>query len=112
MTLMKVRLKGAQKGHSLLKKKSDALTIRFRQILQKIIEVRYTLDVSPGDMRSIWSKVGRSWNNQRVRFKPLTNIFQEIINNFLRFLLSGSVYKFHSLYWTLFLDPAELLGDA
>jgi len=39
MTLMKLRLKGAQKGHSLLKKKADALTVRFRQILKKIIEV-------------------------------------------------------------------------
>ena len=36
---MKARLKGAQKGHSLLKKKSDALTMRFRKILKKIIEV-------------------------------------------------------------------------
>ena len=39
MTIMKARLKGAQKGHSLLKKKADALTMRFRQILKKIIEV-------------------------------------------------------------------------
>lgn len=39
LTLMKARLKGAQKGHSLLKKKSDALTMRFRKILKKIIEV-------------------------------------------------------------------------
>ena len=36
---MKLRLKGAQKGHSLLKKKADALTLRFRQILKKIIDV-------------------------------------------------------------------------
>ena len=36
---MKGRLKGAQKGHSLLKRKADALTLRFRQILTKIIEV-------------------------------------------------------------------------
>ncbi|KAL1243810.1 V-type proton ATPase subunit [Trichinella spiralis] len=34
-TLMKARLKGAQKGHSLLKKKADALNIRFRQILHQ-----------------------------------------------------------------------------
>ncbi len=40
LTQMKARLKGAQKGHSLLKKKADALTLRFRQILSKIIEVR------------------------------------------------------------------------
>lgn len=39
-SLMKGRLRGAQKGHSLLKKKSDALTIRFRQILKKIIETK------------------------------------------------------------------------
>ncbi|XP_076318594.1 V-type proton ATPase subunit Vha36-1 [Tachypleus tridentatus] len=40
MTVMKSRLKGAQKGHSLLKKKADALQLRFRSILQKIIETK------------------------------------------------------------------------
>jgi len=40
LTLMKARLKGAQKGHSLLKKKSDALTVKFRGILRKIIETK------------------------------------------------------------------------
>jgi len=38
LSVMKVRLKGAQKGHSLLKKKSDALTMKFRQTLKKIID--------------------------------------------------------------------------
>jgi len=37
---MKGRLKGAQTGHNLLKKKADALAIRFRAILKKIIDVR------------------------------------------------------------------------
>jgi len=37
---MKARLKGAQTGHNLLKKKADALAIRFRAILKKIIDVR------------------------------------------------------------------------
>ncbi|XP_072047259.1 V-type proton ATPase subunit D-like [Amphiura filiformis] len=40
LTIMKARLKGAQKGHSLLKKKADALTLRFRLILGKIIETK------------------------------------------------------------------------
>ncbi|XP_077994614.1 V-type proton ATPase subunit D-like [Glandiceps talaboti] len=40
LTNMKARLKGAQKGHSLLKKKADALTLRFRQVLAKIIETK------------------------------------------------------------------------
>lgn len=46
--LMKGRLKGAQKGHSLLKKKADALQMRFRMILGKIVEVcfiRYTWQI-------------------------------------------------------------------
>merc|ERR1712110_1191960 len=38
LTTMKLRVKGAQQGHSLLKKKADAMTIRFRAILQKIVE--------------------------------------------------------------------------
>ncbi|XP_064484692.1 V-type proton ATPase subunit D-like [Ornithodoros turicata] len=40
MTLMKGRLKAAQKGHSLLKKKADALQLRFRVILKKIVETK------------------------------------------------------------------------
>lgn len=37
---MKIKLKGAQKGHSLLKRKSDALTSRFRLILQRIRDAK------------------------------------------------------------------------
>ncbi|EGD78328.1 V-type proton ATPase subunit D [Salpingoeca rosetta] len=37
-TQMKTRLKSAKKGHSLLKKKADALTLRFRAILKQIIQ--------------------------------------------------------------------------
>lgn len=37
---MKLKLKGAQTGHSLLKRKSEALTKRFRGITVKIDEVR------------------------------------------------------------------------
>uniref|UniRef100_A0A8C2GGQ7 V-type proton ATPase subunit D n=1 Tax=Cyprinus carpio TaxID=7962 RepID=A0A8C2GGQ7_CYPCA len=40
ITIMKARLKGAQTGRSLLKKKADALSMRFRQILRKIIETK------------------------------------------------------------------------
>ena len=38
-TQIKARLAGAVKGHSLLKKKAEALQMRFRQILGKIVEV-------------------------------------------------------------------------
>jgi hypothetical protein len=39
LTNTKLRLKGAQTGHSLLAKKRDALTTRFRSILRKVDEV-------------------------------------------------------------------------
>ncbi|KAL4451447.1 hypothetical protein ABPG77_009519 [Micractinium sp. CCAP 211/92] len=38
LAVMKARLAGATKGHSLLKKKADALNMRFRQILKKIVD--------------------------------------------------------------------------
>lgn len=39
LTNTKLRLKGAQTGHSLLAKKRGALTTRFRAILKKVDEV-------------------------------------------------------------------------
>lgn len=43
LTTMKLKLKGAQKGHSLLKRKSDALTQKFRAILQKINDAKIAM---------------------------------------------------------------------
>ena len=37
---MKVKLTGAKKGHSLLKKKADALTMRLRALLKNILEAK------------------------------------------------------------------------
>ena len=39
LQVMKVKLTGAKKGHSLLKKKADALTMRLRALLKNIIQV-------------------------------------------------------------------------
>eukprot|EP01117_Protostelium_nocturnum_P002337 TRINITY_DN129_c0_g1_i1.p1 TRINITY_DN129_c0_g1~~TRINITY_DN129_c0_g1_i1.p1 ORF type:complete len:260 (+),score=82.38 TRINITY_DN129_c0_g1_i1:170-949(+) len=38
--LMKSKLKGATRGHSLLKKKSDALTLKFRTLLGKLADAK------------------------------------------------------------------------
>eukprot|EP01084_Bolivina_argentea_P038654 71486_1 len=45
MTLIqfKTRLKGAQKGHSLLKKKADALNMRYRQIMSELRKTKLEL---------------------------------------------------------------------
>lgn len=40
LAVMKARLQGATKGHALLKKKADALNMRFRQILKKIVQAK------------------------------------------------------------------------
>ena len=44
LTGVKQRLKGAKMGYSLLKKKSDALTIKFRAVAKKIMDVRGPAD--------------------------------------------------------------------
>nr|CAD1825212.1 unnamed protein product [Ananas comosus var. bracteatus] len=41
--VMKARLVGATRGHALLKKKSDALTVQFRQILRKIVTAKESM---------------------------------------------------------------------
>lgn len=46
---IKVRLLAATKGHALLKKKADALTVRFRAILRQIIEAKETMGQSLKD---------------------------------------------------------------
>jgi V-type H+-transporting ATPase subunit D len=38
LTQIKARLQGARRGHALLKKKSDALTVRFRALLREIVD--------------------------------------------------------------------------
>mmetsp|Transcript_22834 Transcript_22834/g.74378 ORF Transcript_22834/g.74378 Transcript_22834/m.74378 type:complete len:252 (-) Transcript_22834:51-806(-) len=40
LAVIKARLVGAKKGHQLLKKKADALTLRYRQILKRIVETK------------------------------------------------------------------------
>ncbi|XP_010939515.1 V-type proton ATPase subunit D [Elaeis guineensis] len=41
--VMKARLVGATRGHALLKKKSDALTVQFRTILKKIVSTKESM---------------------------------------------------------------------
>lgn len=40
LQVMKVKLTGAKKGHSLLKKKADALSMRLRALLKNILEAK------------------------------------------------------------------------
>lgn len=58
LTTLKAKLVGAVKGHALLKKKADALSLRFRAILAKIVEVRSEagLHLMRGVSRSVQNK--------------------------------------------------------
>lgn len=44
LSLMKSKLKSAVKGHSLLKKKAEALQMRFRDIMAQIITAKHEMD--------------------------------------------------------------------
>jgi len=65
LTNMKLRLKGAQTGHSLLAKKRDALMTRFRTILKKVdevwIRVLQVIRVLKIPMRTGETKDGKSY---------------------------------------------------
>lgn len=60
--LMMNRLNGARKGHRLLKTKADALQMRFRLILSKIVEV------SPTDEFRLTERVnfGRNFSDENA----------------------------------------------
>lgn len=49
LAVIKNRLGGAKKGHQLLKKKADALNMRFRQILRRIMETKEKMGSSLRD---------------------------------------------------------------
>lgn len=51
LAVVKTKVKAAQTGHSLLKKKADALTKRFRTILAKITQVRRRLTPEVREMQ-------------------------------------------------------------
>lgn len=72
---MKARLKGAQTGRNLLKKKSDALSMRFRQILRKIIEVSWlsafscAIPIQCGKTSELSPESTRFFFRQRLRWE-------------------------------------------
>lgn len=65
---MKARLKGAQTGHSLLKKKADALQMRFRLILKKIIEVAINFHLSLTTITFITTVKTDRWRIFDIRY--------------------------------------------
>lgn len=75
LTMMKSRLVGATKGHALLKKKADALTVRFRAILKEIIQAKESMG---GTMRdSFFSLTEARWaGGENMKHTVLDNVEQ------------------------------------
>lgn len=74
LATMKTRLTGASKGHALLKKKADALTMRFRQILKKIVETK----TSMGDIlkEAAFAQTEAKYSAGEYKYTVLDNVDQ------------------------------------
>ena len=96
LTNTKLRLKSAQTGHSLLAKKRDALTTRFRAILKKVDEVSLAHLLfleSYGHWARLSARWGRSCNlhpSQWLKSHMQRAIFHIWCKNRQSKLLSGS----------------------
>ena len=70
--IMKARLLGATRGHALLKKKSDALTVQFRQILKKIVSTKESMgDIMKTSSFSLTEAKYVALSSRMVRMHPL-----------------------------------------
>lgn len=58
---MKGKQKGAKRGYDLLKKKADALTMRFRAILKEILVVRNYVNSLKQRRDLLYSRTKRLW---------------------------------------------------
>ena len=56
LAVIKSRLAGAQRGHRLLKKKADALTLRHRNILRDIVATKTRLATAMRDAHFAWTR--------------------------------------------------------
>lgn len=74
LAIMKGRLQGASKGHALLKKKADALNMKFRQILKKIVEAKEKMGSVMKD--SFFSLAQAKYRNGDFKHTVLDNVDQ------------------------------------
>ena len=56
LAVVKNRLIGAQRGYKLLKKKSDALSLRYRQILKKIVHTKLSMGENMKSASFAWTE--------------------------------------------------------
>ncbi len=68
LAIYKGRVKAAEKGHSLLKKKSDALTVKLREVLRQIYDVKMnvgtSMKVAYFSLVEVYNSAGAAIKNQ------------------------------------------------
>ena len=72
--VVKARLAGATRGHALLKKKSDALTVQFRAILKRIVSAK---DAMGDAMRAASLSLAEALY---VAGEPLRHVVQQTVS--------------------------------
>jgi len=77
LAVMKARLTGATKGHALLKKKADALNMRFRQILKKIVQAKEEMGTLMKD--SFFSLAQARYSTGEFKYTVLDSVDQASI---------------------------------
>ena len=70
LQVMKVKLTGAKKGHSLLKKKADALTMRLRALLKSILDAKDQVGASFRDGNFALAKVKYAAGDIKPMVRP------------------------------------------
>jgi V-type H+-transporting ATPase subunit D len=73
LAVIKSRLSGAVRGHKLLKKKADALTMRYRQILRDIVEAKRALKDAMRDAHFAWTRAKYA-GGDAVRYSILDGV--------------------------------------
>jgi len=78
-TMMKNRVKAAQKGHSLLKRKSDALQLRLQSLLKEILACKIRVGASmskAGGQHTKATWAAGKFNNQVIETVPPAAVFK------------------------------------
>ncbi|KAF3773777.1 V-type proton ATPase subunit D [Nymphaea thermarum] len=86
--VMKARLIGATSGHALLKKKSDALTMQFRQTLNKIVSAKESMGgpIELASLQTSFLTLDEAIKTTDRRVNALENVVKPRLENTINYI--------------------------